>query len=283
MPSQFLQYFDRISDREYSLKSPALLYSKTGGDAYLKNMQNQDYSAPFHSPTIALYERASEFVADLQQIAFVDLGPGYPDKAIPFVKHLRDRNASIHYIPVDINESFLHLASNAMAPLVDRVNPICTTFEALPNTRLPINSGYTPIFNLGLTVMNFDTGFILSLLRTIAHQCSGCIIVAYEVSNFKAPNELKKPYLTESGEAFIRELLLPLFSDQQAFRYVIHFTDGCIDMGFLVDRAVTSHDGYSIPTGTSISVAKSYRHTIGTWEMLLNKYFDRIQYLRSPD
>ena len=120
-----LKYLIKNADDDWHFHKPHLLYQEgEQADAYLQAMKNPEYSDSFHSETVKIIAENKDKIFGISpEISLIDLGPGYPDKALAAAKWLNE-NSSLDYYPVDVSQMYLDIAVDAMRPHCRFIRPI---------------------------------------------------------------------------------------------------------------------------------------------------------------
>lgn len=268
------------------LDRPFNLYlSQKQAKAYLRLMGTDEYRHPLHDPVRTLFEKhAATLLPGKGKIDLLDLGPGYPDKSLALLKHLRRRGDDCLYVPVDINKHFLDVASAAVVNYVSAIKPVLCLFEDLPallrNGQI-LRKGAKRVVNLGLTFMNYRPREILPLLAKISGS-RGRVIVATQLlqTDFK---QLVRPYLTVEARKFA---FLPLELSgipERLTRYDVSFADSRVELSFRMLASFHVKDAIRLESGTRIVTAISYRYTPSRFRSCLREFFSQATTLNSEN
>ena len=274
--------------------SPKNLYLNTKqAEKYLDLMKLDDYSTAFHD---AIRESMDQFsaalIAELQQPARIfDLGPGFPDKTIPLIKHLRVRRVKHQYVPVDISRHFLNVAIGSVLSRFPGIPvwPLHCLFEDLPNAiaEVPEISGAgTRIILLGLTFMNFDAAEILPVISSLMRK-GDVAIIAMALSEPDSSKNFEQPYRNEIAKQFNFSALEILGFKESDFSYFVRFRNNRVEMGFVATQPLQLNlgDGLQceIQKNREIITAISYRYTPSKAKKILEQYFSLVQFDDSAD
>lgn len=271
----------------FLLNEPHLLYlSDEQSNLYLDVMKSEDYSASFHGPTVEIINKAlSDLFSETGKgVTLIDMGPGYPDKSLPMVRYLKDRQVPCVYVPVDISRSFLDIAAQHVRPYVERVHPVHAPFEECRAFIPGDVYRYTAFCMIGLTFMNFFPEKLLPLLKNIAGE-NGFVIVASELlTSQKSPDVVLASYRTREAQDFGFGPLKLLGLRQDRVTYQPQFVNGRVELQY----CLTQDPGGNLvqtgmKSGDTVVTAVSYRYTTGQLSSLLEQYFRRHQMFISRD
>lgn len=270
LAEEVLRYIDKgQGNHDLVVTSPHVLYlSDAQADNYLEAMDNEDYSG-FHSETTKLIEKhAGEIVGHPKGLYLVDLGPGFPDKAIPLGEYCRRAGVALSYCAVDVSEKFLRIATQEMKKYASQVKAVNSLFEnAAP--LIPEATG-DKLVMLGLTFMNFESAAIVKVLRQLAG-CDGSILVAAQfVDGPAAIDPIIKQYETTEARAVAFGPLCILGIKEGDVVYHVEFAHKRIEMSFEFKTQppkVLRDRGLSI--GGRILTAISHRWTTAELEEIL--------------
>jgi dimethylhistidine N-methyltransferase len=106
-----------------------------------------------------------------QPLSVVELGAGSANKTLTLLRAVIARQGHTLYLPVDVSEAALELASrnvHAALPQVE-VQPVCAEFTREKNLNLPANGRRLALY-IGSSIGNFDPGDAVDLLRWLRAQ-----------------------------------------------------------------------------------------------------------------
>ena len=261
------------------LDHPSFLYLKNSqAQQYIKLMHQESYSSEFHSPLVSLIEDKVLSLVDatLKQVRFVDLGPGYPDKAIPILSHLRRAGIEVSYCPIDVNPFFLDLARESVEKITSSIFPIQSLFEEVAHADISKISGVgqnvSSIIHIGPTFMNYapSEAFDIMLRMSIP---GDRLIISTELLEDVSIESAAKIYVSKEVEHFNYMLLSNLGIAISDLRYFVQTNGNCIEMGFTVLRGVSLNE-YRLSKGTQIVTATSRRYGLKDLKSVLESYFD---------
>ncbi|MDP2600890.1 MAG: L-histidine N(alpha)-methyltransferase [Deltaproteobacteria bacterium] len=265
----------KVGPNLWELTEPHLLYlDDEQAVGYLKLMQDQSYSKSFHNETVQLIENHLNdlFPSGERSISLIDLGPGYPDKALPMAKFLRNKNTEIYYYPVDVSLKYLDLAKEEMAPFCKGVFPINALFESAYE-QMPKDAYERPVFvMIGLTFMNFPGSSILQLLKQLARrQGGGWAIFATEL--ITPQNQIDGILNAYRGETMGEFTFGPLrhlgFNyDRSTFEPI--YENHRVEHRFTIEEEMP---GVPILKGDMVVTAISYRYSLDEITNILHKNF----------
>lgn len=249
-------------------------------------MKNPDYSESFHSATVNIIEaHLSElFPLSHQSLSIADLGPGFPDKSLPIAKFLKQNQVDLTYIPVDISETFLEIASFHIKPFAKETVPIHAKFSECTKKISPRHRRSKFYCMIGLTFMNFPPEEILPILRDIAAQ-GGTVLLASEILGFsKSADTVLSSYQTTQAKQLTFGPLAHLGVEEKSLSYTVEFKDSRIEMGFkFTEDPPPQLASIGIREGDQIVTAVSYRYTEKQLQNYLNMYFRKIDLFFSED
>jgi uncharacterized SAM-dependent methyltransferase len=271
---------DETHPNKYYLLEPHLLYlSDAQSKSYLKVMKNSTYSDSFHNPTISIINANLEqiFSNITENITFIDLGPGYPDKTLPIAKYFQRLNRQFHYYPVDISQTFLNIASETMEPFSSVNHPIQANFENCSELIPQVAYSNSVFIMLGVTCMNFELSFICPILKKLAKRDGKLILAAELITKRNTIENIVSSYRTDDNKDFalgpIKNLGISDLSN-----YEVIFKNNRVELIFTFKKPMTLHchadnSTFSFNVGDKIVTAISYRYTLNELENLLSKEF----------
>ncbi len=271
--SEILKHL-RPSQGRYRLEitSPHVLYlSEEQSDGYLAAMANRDYSG-FHSETaIAIERHAAEIIGPSRAVQLIDLGPGFPDKAIPLGRHCRSRGVKLRYCAVDVNARFLDLATKEMAKYSAETQGIRALFEeAAP--LIPASPDDHRILMLGLTFMNFAPARILSTLSELVPGGGSLLIAAQLIEGPASIPAIVRQYETDEARWVAFGPLKLLGAREEEVTYHVEFAEHRIEMSFAFRGAPPSPlKNLGLGSGDRVLTAISHRWTGAELRELLKK------------
>lgn len=258
------------------LDQPFNLYlSDKQADAYLAAMATPQYVTAFHDPLAQLIEDHADVLTRRFDgaIAFVDLGPGKPDKSLPLLRALRKSGVDCCYVPVDVSARFLNIAVSAVEAEGFASCPQRCLFEEVSGVldTKPRIRDCSRLINMGLTFMNYRPAAATSLLQSLLRS-KDAAIVATELFRSEARAEL--PYRNSAAERFT---FLPLEAagiPRDAADYFVRYRAERVEMGFNIRSDIRLADNVLIRSGTEIVTSLSHRYTIDKFRDLLEMQFD---------
>lgn len=271
----------------FLLTEPHLLYmSNDQAKSYLEAMEDPEYAASFHCPTVKLIESnlPGIFRNVGGSVSLIDLGPGYPDKSIPMARYLKEHGVRFTYIPVDISKSFLDIAAGAMAPFAVQVHPIHAKFETCSKLIPSSARQHTTYCMIGLTFMNFIPDQILLLLKKISHDQGRVIIASELITEHNTTEKILHSYLAPEAQqvGFGPLRHLGLSDDELAYHPI--FTNGRVELQFsLKEDPGEELQRLGLKKGSIIVTAVSYRYRKEEIEALMERYFSSYRTFLSPD
>lgn len=270
--NKVLKFLRKVNSETWELTEPHLLYlDEAQANKYLQAMQNDQYKGGFHAETIEIIEHNLEnMFKSSNNIDLVDLGPGYPDKSLPIALWSQDK-VKLNYYPVDVSPLYLKIATDKMKDLCDKVVGINKKFEDLEKCN-EYPKGKTTFVMLGLTFMNFDSLFILGLLKKIAGK-NGHIIIATELLNKNIDQILKQYQIDEIKHSTFGPIAL-LGCDIEDFKYEARFNNNRVEATFIAKKNINLDKAYFLKN-EKIITAISYRYSKKNLETILAKEFDQ--------
>jgi len=257
-------------------KSSNLYLIEEQADAYLGVMENTSYTMSFHNPLLdVIKENCANILSGINDnIDFIDLGPGYPDKTFPFLQYCNDNQIICRYIPVDINKKFLKISCAAVAKYNLSLTPLNCTFIEVPkflNVHNCNDFKNQRIIQIGLTFMNIRPYEILNLLFEIARE-GDVIMVATELINNENYQSLVDSYLNKNVEELNMLLLDVLRLSRNFFKYFARFYSGRVELGLESLEDVEVNDEIVLEKGMKIITAISCRYTLENFISLIKEY-----------
>ena len=257
-------------------KSSNLYLIEEQADAYLGVMENASYTMSFHNPLLdVIKENCANILLDINDnIDFIDLGPGYPDKTFPFLQYCNDNQIACKYIPVDINKKFLDISCEAVTKYNLSLAPLNCTFNEVPkflNTHNCNSFNNQRIIQIGLTFMNIRPHEILNLLLEIAKE-KDVIMVATELINNENYQSIVDSYLNKNVEELNMLLLDILGLSRAFFKYFARFYSGRVELGLESLEDVEVNDEIVLKKGMKIITAISCRYTLENFMTLIKEY-----------
>jgi hypothetical protein len=248
------------------LTEPHLLYlSESQSRAYLQAMENDQYSSGFHSATVETIARnVSEMVDPVlhRKLALIDLGPGYPDKAIPIGKFCNANKIPLHYVPVDISSEFLTIAARAMARFSHNISPIHSKFEACGSQLQEIGLNDECLVMIGLTFMNFEPGVILPLLRRIGPKGARFLVAAELVTPENTVERILNQYRVDEARDFAFGPLSVVGIEPAFIDFDVRFVNDRVEFVFTLKSNIPKIlFDRGLRVGHRITTAVSYRYT----------------------
>jgi uncharacterized SAM-dependent methyltransferase len=252
--------------KEISLAEPHLLYmTEQQSRLYEKaTAENHNYADLIDKPICDLLAKHLDEILErlTDTVAFIDLGPGYPNKSLLVIDHLLPRRISITYYPVDVSPYFLKEAVEAVENKGVHAIPLLERFETLGSI-LDLNTNSTTrVLFLGLTFNNFEIDRILGILANITRIGDLCL-VCVQTPDGLSLSEIVKPYTGEKIEAFAFQPLKAVGFSKYDFEYQPVFEDNCVKTRFTLLRDLSLR-GCPFLKGQHFVTAKSYRLPLPT-------------------
>jgi len=244
---------------------------------YLDMINAEKFSSQLHEPTERLIEKyTTDILKDFKgKLEFYDLGPGLPTKSIPLLKELQLSHREFKYIPVDISTSFIKIATEEVAKIGVKSDPINCLFEDL-NKHIDLKSSIDRLFFIGLTFNNYRPNKILSLLKDLCEPNGVCLIITEYFTKDKIESILV-PYKDKYAENFNYLALELTGINRQSLKYFTNFHNQRIEMGFSLIEDIKVGDNV-LKKGTKIITAISYRYTRASLTNNIRKYFKHFTY-----
>lgn len=188
----------KISKNVWDYSDSLLLYIFSGVEKY---EGLQETGSPYFNlvtkPEEEYLKSIAEEVVELlpDNFEYVDLGPGTEHKEQFFFDECKKQGKSFTYLPVDISDYYLELATKHTEKQGIPATPIKASFEELPDV---LEKSSVPRFvNIGLTFSNYNPQTILNLLKSIADK-DGYIFINSQMKDRVDMNELQKIYAEDA-------------------------------------------------------------------------------------
>lgn len=209
---------------------------------------------------------AERLCADLpDNFDYIDLGPGTEHKEQYFFDACKKLGRTFRYIPVDISERYLELASEYAKAQGYETHPVLAPFDAcaalLPQTSVP------RFVSLGLTYGNYDPEYMIPLLRTIAGEKGSAFIETQlpERVDMQAVQELYNPNIGMHGLSH-QLRLIGLEPERDAIALPVN--DG-IRLWYEVVNVTPKLAELGMKSGDRILVFQSLRYSKDRFETML--------------
>ena len=278
---------DQSNSAKFYLIEPHLLYtSDEQAKGYLKVMKSPQYTSGFHDPTVETIIQNLEnlFGNHSKKLSFIDLGPGYPDKALPIAKYFKKQGTPFDYYPIDVSREFLRVSEQAMHDQASLVKPIQSLFEEcgqfIPNK---IYQG-SVMSCIGLTFMNFDSKFILKLLKDISGK-EGSILIASElITKDKPIKKILHQYDNQETLDFTFGLLKKLEISPNMVKFTPKFENQRVEMTYeFLQSPPLELQHFGIKQGSQLVVAISYRYHLEDLKKILSENLSQFKVFLSQD
>lgn len=279
MKSDIIKCLKREGVDRWLLTEPHLLYLETvDAQNYLEAMKTSRYSSGFHSDAVKIITKYSGLIVGTRsRLCLVDLGPGYPDKTLPIAQYCKDKLVSLQYVPVDINQSFLDIATAEVRKYTTDIKPIQALFEECAD-KIPAAPSQDILVMIGLTFMNFSPNKILSLLKKLGGQHGRALIACEILSPGKSIDEILRRYRTPEAQEVAFNPIRSLGAVKDDITYSVEFKDGRIEMSFQLRRALAN-----LPAGSNIVTAVSYRYTESELRQYIQPHFNHMDFIWSEN
>lgn len=265
-----------LGDGKWDYSDSLLLYLPSAANEY-ESLQEKDdpYARLVTKPERTyLQSIANQVVAELpNEFDYVDLGPGtaHKEQFIFDVAHAQDKK--LHYVPVDINNRYLAMASEYATAQQIPTHPIQSPFEELP-TRI---SSVRPHFvSLGLTFSNYNPKDIFPLLTSIAGK-NGHIFVDVQVRERSDMQRLTEMYGRDVRG--VSDPKIPLLGLDVESDISDRTTDDGIRMWYTLRKSNPELEQCGIHAGDKLLMFQSLRYTKKSFEKLLSSTFSKYTLL----
>ncbi|MES2220270.1 MAG: L-histidine N(alpha)-methyltransferase [Acidobacteriota bacterium] len=235
---------------------------------------------------------AAEIVAEAvgsveQPLSVVELGAGSASKTLTLLRALVSRQGDTLYLPVDVSEAALQLASGnirAALPQVD-VQPICAEFTHEKNLNLPPTGRRLALY-IGSSIGNFDPADAIELLSWFRTQLQpgDALLLGTDMVKDVAPllaayndsagvtAEFNKNILARLNRELGANFALDAFEHRAIWnpnqsRIEMHLDSRCNQMV----HVELLHRNFGFKRGESIHTENSYKFTPEQVEDLLQK------------
>lgn len=262
-----------------------LLYARDDqAQAYEKLKKNNGYNS-FHLSLIQVMRQHASAICEHVSTPFtlIDLGPAYPDKTLPLMRHAYRHGISFDYIPVDINKKWMLTAAEVAKPYARNVRGVQNLFEKCI-TGLPKDMHPHRFVFIGLTFMNFDPINILNLMKKIAGP-GGVVGIAQELlTDSNVIDSIRTHYQSSEFQLLSYGVLanLGVDPDPDDFIYSAIFDRdrNRIEMGFFFRKPC---ERLGIEAGDRLITIVSHRQPYGKFARLAETQVKRPKIWLSPD
>ena len=251
---------------------------------YLDAIEDDLFSRQLYKPfLLALDKNINRIFSGVQgNVDFIDLGPGYPDKTAPLVKHLLTLGVNIRYIPVDISRYFLDATVSYFATWGIEIIPLNILFEEAPLELQKAglnNHDSMRIINIGFTFNNFSPDSILRLLQKLVTKKS-VVIIATQIIDDRRIEESIEPYRSMKADKFNFKMLELIGLNRAAFDYVVRIHNGRIEMGYAANEDIYLDGVGNIKKHDILITSFSYRYRENQLTDYLERYFSNIDVIK---
>ncbi|HIN30273.1 TPA: L-histidine N(alpha)-methyltransferase [Candidatus Poribacteria bacterium] len=256
-----------------------LFYDSVGSKLFEKICQLPEYHITRTEEQI-LRTKAAEIIQGVSQgLSLVELGSGNSGKTRLLIDAILERQATLHYIPIDISSEFLLQSSIQLLTEYNRLS--VTAMAAEYQAAMPIlaQQSISPalILFLGSNISNFDSGEASVFLQQVREHMSPSDRLLIGVDLVKETSIIEAAYNDSSGvtEAFNKNLLIRLNREIGANFVINQFdhwapfieSESRIEMRLIsrVDQSVSIRDtgeSYDLSEGEYIHTENSYKYTI---------------------
>lgn len=241
----------------------------------------------------AIFSRhASEMIAAAtglaeQPLSVVELGAGSASKTLVLLRTLMARQSRILYVPVDVSEAALKLASknvHAALPGIE-VQPICSEFTREKSLNLPTEGRRLALY-IGSSIGNFGPADAVELLQWLRSQLLPGDALLLGTDMVKNPASLLAAYNDSAGitahfnknvlTRLNRELGANFAANAFEHRAIWNASEGRIEMHLDSKRNQTVHveslhRSFAFKRGESIHTENCYKFTPEAVEDMLLK------------
>jgi hypothetical protein len=184
----------KVDDTTWDYTDSLLLYSPQGATAYTNA---QEETSPYYisviKPELEHLNVVAEEVSKIlpQSFDFIALGPGTGEKEVYFLDVFKKQGKDFTYIPIDVSDHFLRLATEGAQKKNIIVAPKKISFEEFSKIEKGEKIRFVSL--LGLTFSNYTPASILQLLRDVAG-VGGYIFIDTQIAERSNLVELKDIY-----------------------------------------------------------------------------------------
>ena len=269
----------------WNFYNPKNLYlTDAQGKAYLELMGDHRYASKFHDKTELLIAQHSEKIAKLildKNVLIIDLGPGYPSKTFPIVDALLKAGKEIEYWAVDVNEHFGNIAKDAIKEKgVLRSYAKKMLFEDTPEQIVKTGIVSPKLAIIGLTFMNFESQYILKIIKGIVSGKKDACLSAIECQDNADINLLTEGYKTSSAKKLVFSPLALLGIDESKVDYKVDFYKQRIETGFVLHQVPLKLKNVGVKENDIIVTAISYRYKEDDYKKLLSSCFSNNEFCK---
>lgn len=243
-----------------------------------------------------LQKRVNDFLSDLDSgsgVNIIDIGCGNGLPVLPILNQLSSSNISFTYVPLDISQEMIELATATIKSKFSAViiKPILMDFELgqFSDTmyELKENMPVNLLLFLGSTLGNHsDLNRVLSNFRD-SMTSKDFLILGVELTNLSKVQRLFPHYENEGVETLVTHTFKYLAVPKDAYKYEVSWNDkySQIEMRAALGRKVDisfSGEEFSLEEGENILLGRSIKFTEYSITKLLSDVGFRTELLTTP-
>jgi len=277
-----LKHLKKEPNRDrWLLSEPQLLYlAREQSQTYLKALSSKHYSSSFHSETVSLVQsHVKQIVGNQKKLSLVDLGPGFPDKAVPIASNCKRYGVDFEYLPVDVSEIFLQIAKDEMSQYTDNIRPVQLGFDELSKLQSPGNA----LVMIGLSFMNFDPKEILPVLKNVAGSDGRALVASEILANDVSVAAFKEKHKTGEYQDLAFGPLKAIGFGRSDVEHDVGFEGDRIESIFTLKIDFQVSPELKLLKGSKIVTAVSYLYTEKNLVTTLKNYFSNVEILKSKE
>ena len=256
-----------------------LFYDTVGSELFEKICQLPEYHITRTEKQI-LQAKAAEIIQGVSQdISLVEFGSGNSDKTRLLIDAILERQATLHYIPIDISSEFLLQSSIQLLTEYNRLSVTAMAAEYQAAMPILVEQSISPalILFLGSNISNFDSGEASIFLQQVGKHMSPSDRLLIGVDLVKETSIIEAAYNDSSKvtETFNKNLLVRLNREIDANFVVDQFdhwapfieSESRIEMRLVsrIDQSVfiqETGESYNFNKDEYIHTENSYKYTI---------------------
>ena len=256
-----------------------LFYDTVGSELFEKICQLPEYHITRTEKQI-LEAKAAEIIQGASQdLSLVEFGSGNSDKTRLLIDAILEKQATLHYIPIDISSKFLLQSSIQLLTEYNQLSVTAMAAEYQAAMPILVEQSISPalILFLGSNISNFDSGEASIFLQQVGKYMSPSDRLLVGVDLVKETSIIEAAYNDSSKvtEAFNKNLFIRLNREIGANFVVNQFdhwapfieSESRIEMRLIsrVDQSVFIRDtgeSYNLSEDEYIHTENSYKYTI---------------------
>ncbi len=263
-----IEKISKVSEDLWDYSDSALVYTPAAAEEWMHIQRDTTglYKQRVADASTKIVEFAApKIIQELpSDVAYIDLGPGAENKQELFIEPMFARGVKVQYIPVDINQQMLEVASDFTRGKT-KVEPILAEFDEIATVIESREIGYRFV-SLGPTYMNYDPKEAISILEKICK--GGSAFVSAQLRERIRMEEVIESYRQMTGTILKSKIELLGFNfDQDVMRSE---ADDKIFVYILVKNIPIQLAHLGMKKGDRILVHKSYRPTLEEFKNSFN-------------